>query len=105
MDGESCGSRGVIGSRCRPFGIWSAPNHRGDRQRCDNDLGRRRHLMPGARFRTQTCGRAAARTRLAQARKFLEVADLVATEREIDESTSVAAALAVLAGIAAADAA
>ena len=61
--------------------------------------------MPRERFRTQACGRAEARTRLAQARKFLEVAELVATEREIDESASVAAALAVLAGIAAADAA
>lgn len=61
--------------------------------------------MPQERFRTQSCGRAEARTRLAQAKKFLEVAELVATEREIDESASVAAALAVLAGIAAADAA
>ena len=54
--------------------------------------------------RTQTCGAREARTRLAHARKFLEVAELVATE-QFDESLSVAAALAVLAGIAASDAA
>ena len=54
--------------------------------------------------RTQTCGAAQARTRLAHARKFLEVAHLVATG-DFDESLSVAAALAVLAGIAASDAA
>lgn len=50
--------------------------------------------------RTQTCGPTDARTRLAQARKFLEVAELVAAE-DIPESHSVSAALAVLAGIAA----
>jgi len=61
--------------------------------------------MPRERFRTQTCDRREALTRLAHAEKFMEVADLVATEREIDESASVAAALAVLAGIAASDAA
>lgn len=55
--------------------------------------------------RTQPCDRAHARTRLEQAAKSLEVAELVATERVIPESRSVAAALAVLAGIAAADAA
>ncbi len=55
--------------------------------------------------RTQTCGKPEARTRLAHARKFLEVAELVAGEKEIEESASCAAALAVLAGIAAADAA
>jgi hypothetical protein len=55
--------------------------------------------------RTQTCGRPQAQTRLAHARKFLEVAELVATEKEIEESASCAAALAVLAGIAACDAA
>ena len=54
--------------------------------------------------RTQLCGPAQARTRLAHARKFLEVAQLVATE-DFDESLSVAAGLAVLAGIAASDAA
>jgi hypothetical protein len=55
--------------------------------------------------RTQPCDEHHARTRLGQARKFLEVADLVSAEREISESVSVAAALTVLAGIAAADAA
>lgn len=55
--------------------------------------------------RTQDCNRADARTRLAHAQKFLEVAELVATEKDIEESKRCAAALAVLAGIAAADAA
>lgn len=54
---------------------------------------------------TQPCSRADARVRLDQARKFLEVAGLVAGETEIPASLSVAAALAVLAGIAASDAA
>jgi hypothetical protein len=56
--------------------------------------------------RTQTCTAADARTRLAHARKFLEAAELVSME-ELDnpESVNVAASLAVLAGIAAADAA
>lgn len=55
--------------------------------------------------RTQECSAAEARTRLAHAKKFFEVAELVADEDEIAESASVAAALAVLAGIAASDAA
>ncbi len=54
--------------------------------------------------RTQKCGRAEARTRLAHARKFLEAAQLAADE-DAPESSSVAASLAVLCGIAAADAA
>lgn len=54
--------------------------------------------------RTQPCGAAQARTRLAHAQKFLEVAQLVATEN-FEASLSVSAALAVLAGIAASDAA
>jgi hypothetical protein len=54
--------------------------------------------------RTQDCGASQARTRLSQARKFLDVAELVASE-DYEESFSVAAALAVLAGIAASDAA
>jgi hypothetical protein len=58
-----------------------------------------------ARGRTQVCGRSDALTRLAYARKALEVAEVTATEDEIPESASVAAALAVLAGIAGADAA
>ena len=55
--------------------------------------------------RTQPCDRAPARTRLDQAEKSVEVAELVAGDRGIPESRSVAAALAVLAGIAASDAA
>lgn len=55
--------------------------------------------------RTQPCDRAHARTRLDNAEKSLEVAELVSGERETPESRSVAAALAVLSGIAAADAA
>ncbi len=55
--------------------------------------------------RTQPCDRTHARARLDNAAKSLEVAELVAREREIPESRSVAAALAVLAGIAASAAA
>lgn len=55
--------------------------------------------------RTQPCTKRDARVRLGQARKFLEVADLAASDDEISASASVAAALAVLAGIAASDAA
>lgn len=55
--------------------------------------------------RTQSCSLSQARTRLGHARKFLEVAELVAGEGEEVEYASAAAALAVLAGIAASDAA
>lgn len=55
--------------------------------------------------RTQPCSVAQARTRLGHARKFLDVAELVAGEGGEVEYASAAAALAVLAGIAAADAA
>lgn len=55
--------------------------------------------------RTGNCGPTEARTRLDHARKFHEVAELAASERDVDASRSVAAALAVLAGIAASDAA
>jgi hypothetical protein len=55
--------------------------------------------------RTQPCDRAQARTRLENAQKSLEVAELAAAEQEIPASRSVAAALAVLSGIASADAA
>lgn len=55
--------------------------------------------------RTQPCSVAQARTRLGHARKFLEVAELVAGEGGGPEYASAAAALAVLAGIAASDAA
>ncbi len=60
--------------------------------------------MSGPKVRSQNCSRADARTRLAQAKKFLEVAEL-AGEEGVPESGSVAAATAVLAGIAASDAA
>ncbi len=63
-------------------------------------------MSPKFDGRTATCDRGQAQTRLAHAQKFLDVADLVATEDDIfPASASVAAALAVLAGIAAADAA
>ena len=55
--------------------------------------------------RTRPCDRADARTRFDNAQKSLEVAELAAGEREIPASRSVAAALAVLSGIASADAA
>jgi len=55
--------------------------------------------------RTQPCDRTQARTRLENAQKSYEVAELAAAEQEIPASRSVAAALAVLSGIAAADAA
>lgn len=55
--------------------------------------------------RTQTCSPTQGRTRLEHARKFLEVAQLVGEDAEDDEYAGVATALAVLAGIAAADAA
>lgn len=55
--------------------------------------------------KTQACSAAEARARLEHARKFLEVAELTASEREIPASANVAASLAVLAGIAATDAA
>jgi hypothetical protein len=54
--------------------------------------------------RTRTCTAADARKRLADAGKYLEVANLTATE-ELTESANVATALAVLAAIAASDAA
>jgi len=55
--------------------------------------------------RTQPCDLTHARTRLDNAQKSLEVAELAAGENEIPASRSVAAALAVLFGIASADAA
>lgn len=55
--------------------------------------------------RSQPCDRTQARTRLDNAQKSLEVAELAAGEREIPASRSVAGALAVLSGIASADAA
>ncbi len=55
--------------------------------------------------RTQPCDRTQGRTRLDSAQKSLEVAELAAGEDEIPASRSVAAALAILSGIASADAA
>jgi hypothetical protein len=56
--------------------------------------------------RTQACGGPQARQRLTQARHYLDVAELAADTRDPDlEYSSVAASIAILAGIAAADAA
>jgi hypothetical protein len=59
--------------------------------------------MARAVTRTQTCSDQDAKTRLAHARRFLDVAELVADEGDDLEYSSAAAALAVLAGIAASD--
>lgn len=62
-------------------------------------------MSPGAKEpRSRQCDTADARKRLGDAEKYLEVAELVATEDSL-ESHNVTAGLAVLAGIAAADAA
>lgn len=55
--------------------------------------------------RLQACGPGDAATRLAHAQKFFDAAELVALEDTVPAALSVAAALAVLAGIAASDAA
>ncbi|MGH2855744.1 MAG: hypothetical protein ACRDLF_16340 [Solirubrobacteraceae bacterium] len=62
-------------------------------------------MSPAGSGRTQPCSDADAAIRLRHARKFLEVAELAAGEGEDIEYASPAAALAVLAGIAASDAA
>jgi hypothetical protein len=62
-------------------------------------------MSPRHAARTQACSEADATMRLRHARKFLEVAELVAGEGSEIEYASQAAALAVLAGIAATDAA
>ena len=64
-------------------------------------------MSPRQPGRTATCGRADATVRLRQAESFLVVADLVLDQSDDPTLalTSVAASLAVLAGIAAADAA
>jgi len=64
-------------------------------------------MSPRPRGRTAPCDRDAARVRLRHAESFLAVADLVLAQPDDTEMapTSVAASLAVLAGIAAADAA
>jgi hypothetical protein len=58
-----------------------------------------------AKGRTRPCSAADARKRVADAEKYYEVAQLVASEAAFVPSVTVAAGLAVLAGIAAADAA
>jgi hypothetical protein len=62
-------------------------------------------MSPAAKGRTQLCSEPQARTRLDHARRFLDVAQLTAGEDDAKEYSSAAAALAVLAGIAASDAA
>jgi hypothetical protein len=62
-------------------------------------------MSPRSQQRTQECSENDARSRIGHARKFLEVAELVAGEGEDIEYSSPSAALAVLAGIAASDAA
>jgi len=62
-------------------------------------------MTPKREPRTQSCSRDDARTRLEHARKFLDVATLIAEPGQDLEYSSAAAALAVLAGIAASDAA
>jgi hypothetical protein len=61
-------------------------------------------VSPGE-TRVQPCSKADARTRLRHAMRFLEVAELVAEEGDDLDYSSASAALAVLAGIAASDAA
>ena len=61
-------------------------------------------MSPRRAGRTQTCSAEQARTRLSQAQAFLEVAEMVGGESDELASPGVAAALAVLAGIAASDA-
>lgn len=58
-----------------------------------------------AKGRVRQCGPAEAKKRLADAEKYLDVAELVASEAEFPPSATVAAGLAVLAAIAASDAA
>lgn len=62
-------------------------------------------MSPRPRGRIQPCGREHARQRLRDAQAFLAVADLVADDRDEMATPSVTASLAVLAGIAAVDAA
>ena len=62
-------------------------------------------MSPRRPSRPQVCSEADAIARLRHARKFVEVAELVAGEGDDVEYASQAAALAVLAGIAASDAA
>jgi hypothetical protein len=61
-------------------------------------------MSPRATGRIQQCGPQDARTRLVQAKAFLDVAELVGEDDDQLATPGVAAALAVLAGIAASDA-
>lgn len=61
--------------------------------------------MARPKTRTQSCGRSDALNRLAQAESFLLAAELIIDDGSDDATPSVAASLAVLAGIAASDAA
>ncbi|MCC5952258.1 MAG: DNA-binding protein [Acidimicrobiia bacterium] len=61
--------------------------------------------MARSTTRTQSCDRSGALTRLAQAEAFLDAAELVVDDDSDVSTPSVAASLAVLAGIAASDAA
>ena len=60
--------------------------------------------MRGGSIRTSPCDRRDAALRLAQAKKLLEQADVVAVERKNPAAADGAASLAILAGIAASDA-
>ncbi len=62
-------------------------------------------MSPRTSGRKQACGPVEARVRLDQARAFLDVAELIGSEPDELASPGVSAALAVLAGIAASDAA
>lgn len=62
-------------------------------------------MTPRHPAKIQPCSKADATTRLRHARRFMEVAQLVAEEGEDVDYASASAALAVLAGIAACDAA
>ena len=62
-------------------------------------------MSPRGSERTQPCSAADAASRLRNARKFAEVAELIAGEGNDVQYSSQAAALAILAGIAASDAA
>ncbi len=62
-------------------------------------------MSRGRTSRVGTCDAQDARVRLDHARQILEVAELVATDDDLRNSTNVAVSLAVLAGIAARDAA
>jgi hypothetical protein len=63
--------------------------------------------MTGRGIRTERCGTAEARKRLQHARQFVEVAEIAAEDQRVDgslEYANASATLAVLGGIAAADA-